>query len=273
MRIRKYIYYCAILMAFLGCYLNKVIANESIFIKRYGFGFERRSSDGKPIVYLSNPSVAEGGGEYNDSSDDVDVRLAVKQSADSVLAFVTFTNNSNQLYFLPKIYYPMRFEKINGEMFDALCDKKISITTGSVSLDYLSGSCPFDFDISEYVKINPTEKVSLQIKLNDMYAFLPGEQDYFIKAVKYKLVKSKWFVFKSIDKIFFSILMRQNHCDKYNQEAIFNNGIVCDDYEFDERMDFFIGHFLKKNDNENSIYVSSNEVSVKVNGSKVRSPY
>ncbi|EKL1787312.1 hypothetical protein PQY14_004594, partial [Salmonella enterica] len=152
MRIRKYIYYCAILMAFLGFYLNKVIANGSIFIKRYGFGFERRSSDGKPIVYLSNPSVAEGGGEYNDSSDDVDVRLAVKQSADSVLAFVTFTNNSNQLYFLPKIYYPMRFEKINGEMFDALCDKKISITTGSVSLDYLSGSCPFDFDISEYVK-------------------------------------------------------------------------------------------------------------------------
>lgn len=255
--------------------MNEALANEIVIIKKYGFGFERRSGDGNPVIYLNNHSVTDEDTGRDYSSGDVDVRLVVKQSVDSVLAIITFFNNSGQSYFLPKIYFPMRFDKGNGQVSDALCGKKISITTGNISLDYLNGSCPFDFDvnISRWVEIKPTESVSLQIKLNDMYAFLPGERDYFVKTLKYKLVRSEWFILKSINKSFFSILMKRNFCDNYNSEAIFDSGVTCDGYEFDERTSFFVEHFWDKDDSDNSIYVNSNEVFVKINGSKIRYPY
>lgn len=271
---KYYICWIGLIVSFFF-FLNETIARESVFIKKYGFGFERRSSDGKPVPYLRAYPVAEDNSESNDSSDDIDVKLIVEQSAENVLAVVIFTNNSSQSYFLPKKYYPMRFEKWDGEMFDALCGNKISITTGDISLDYLRGSCPFDFDsdVSGWVEIKPTKRIFLKIKINDMFAFLPGEHDYFIKTLKYKLVRSKWFVLQSIDKNFSAIFTKQNICDRYNSEAILNSEITCGDYKFNEYMSFGMEHFMEKDDRENSIYVSSNEVSVKIDGSKVKHPY
>ncbi|EHG3460254.1 hypothetical protein JZC40_003991 [Salmonella enterica subsp. enterica serovar Moero] len=276
MQIKNYSHYWIGLIALLILlFFNKALANESVIIKKYGFGFERRSSDGNPVIYPNNYPVTDEDIGRNYSSGDVDVRLVVKQSIDSVLAVITFSNNSSQSYFLPKIYYPMRFDKDNGQVSDALCGKKISIITGDINLDYLNGSCPFDFDvdISRWTEIKPEENISLQIKLNDMYAFLPGERDYYVKTLKYKLVKSKWFVLKSINKSFFSILMKRNSCDNYNSEAIFDSGVTCDDPEFDENISFFVKNFWDKDDSDNSIYANSNEVFVKINGSKIRYPY
>lgn len=276
MKIKRCYRYWIGLIAFLFLpLLNKALANESVIIKKYGFGFERRSSDGTPFIYLSNYFLTDKNSDVDYLPSNIESHLVVKQSITTILAFITFVNNSDQSYFLPKIYYPMHFDKGNGQTSDALCGKKISITTGAINLDYLNGSCPFNFglDIDRWVEIKPKESVSMQIKLNDMYAFLPGERDYFIKTLKYKLVTHKWFLLKSIDKSFFSILMTRNHCDNYNSEAIFGSIVGCGDYEFDESMSFFVRNLLDKDDSDNSIYVDSNEVVVKIDGSKVTYPY
>ena len=50
--------------------------------------------------------------------------------------------------------------------------------------------------------VKPGRSFLLSITLNDMYAFIPGDNYYFIKSSGYKFVNDKWFTLKSINNIF-----------------------------------------------------------------------
>lgn len=77
-------------------------------------------------------------------------------------------------------------------------------TLGIYTLDYLGGSCPFEINTNpeRWNTIKPGRSFLLSITLNDMYAFIPGDNYYFIKSSGYKFVNDKWFTLKSINNIF-----------------------------------------------------------------------
>ncbi|HCP3960901.1 TPA: hypothetical protein ODN21_003594, partial [Escherichia coli] len=70
-----------VLMVFFLCFLPLSIAiaidNENLFVKKYRFGFERRSDNGKPIIYLSH-NLAPEENISNELTNDVVVKLVVK---------------------------------------------------------------------------------------------------------------------------------------------------------------------------------------------------
>ncbi|HCS4550035.1 TPA: hypothetical protein ORP28_003977 [Escherichia coli] len=250
------------------------IDNENLFVKKYRFGFERRSDNGKPIIYLSH-NLAPEENISNELTNDVVVKLVVKPHAENILATITFYNSSTKSYFLPRIYYPKNFQKGNGDVFDALCDDEFLITSGNISLDYLGGFCPFELDLnlSRWVEITAGKKISFDVKLNDMHSFLPSLNNYHIKTLNYKLVRRKWFVLKSINETFLSILMKRYSCNEYDFRAISFSGEGCDNYEFDKNTFFFVNQILDKDDEQHSVHIRSNEFSINIDGSLVKQPY
>lgn len=95
------------------------IDNENLFVKKYRFGFERRSDNGKPIIYLSH-NLAPEENISNELTNDVVVKLVVKPHAENILATITFYNSSTKSYFLPE-YIIQRTSKKEMEMYLMLC--------------------------------------------------------------------------------------------------------------------------------------------------------
>lgn len=245
-------------------------ASESIYAKSYRFGSERRSGDGKPFIYPSS-NLPEYDVSAKNLEQDINVKLFVKQLSDSVLATLVFHNNSVQSYFIPKLYYPMQLEDGKGRTRDALCGEKFIVTSKNIRLDYLSGSCPFDFSpkISDWIEIQPTQSISIEINLSDMYAFLPNDNSYAIKTFDYKIVNRNWFVLQNINEIFLSLTEKKVEC-MFDIES--NSDGMCErNYSEGEMYSFLINSISV--DNNDSAYVSSGEVRVHIDGHTVRSPY
>ena len=120
----------------------------------------------------------------------------------------------------------MKVKDGKGDEYDAICKKPFRINSGNITLDYLGGSCPFEINTNpeRWNTIKPGRSFLLSITLNDMYAFIPGDNYYFIKSSGYKFVNDKWFTLKSIVlMIFFDI----------------NNFTTCDNLLLDEKTFFY----------------------------------
>ena len=79
----------------------------------------------------------------------------------------------------------MKVKDGKGDEYDAICKKPFRINSGNITLDYLGGSCPFEINTNpeRWNTIKPGRSFLLSITLNDMYAFIPGDNYYFISPV------------------------------------------------------------------------------------------
>lgn len=259
---------------FFTCFLYPgTMAADFVFKQKYRFGYERRHTDGKPVIY---PGVVlrEDNGLEDNSMKNIVVSLSVLQRNDNVIATLIFSNKSNKTYFLPTQYYPMRFQKSNGEMYDGLCGESFIITSNDVSLDYLSGSCPFDLDVdmSGWMRIMPGKKVSVSFTLNDMYAFLPGLRNYTLSSQWFKLVTPNWFALKSLNNVFYLTLNKEKKCDSYNIKYFLGEMPWDNTCQLHKNVFFPMWQLIETSDNY-SIYVRANNIMVKINGDVVSSPY
>lgn len=85
--------------------------------------------------------------------------------------------------------------------------------------------------------IKPGRSFLLSITLNDMYAFIPGDNYYFIKSSGYKFVNDKWFTLKSINNIFLYFLNLKINCaDDFFD---INNFTTCNNLLLDEKNTFY----------------------------------
>ncbi|MGN9527753.1 hypothetical protein ACTMQE_17815 [Escherichia coli] len=102
----------------------------------------------------------------------------------------------------------------------------------------LGGSCPFEINtiLNSGMLLNQVV-VLLSITLNDMYAFIPGDNYYFIKSSGYKFVNDKWFTLKSINNIFLYFLNLKINCaDDFFD---INNFTTCNNLLLDEKNTFY----------------------------------
>ncbi|EBK3136936.1 hypothetical protein HGQ19_004352 [Salmonella enterica] len=259
---------------------NQVSADESIFIERYGFGFER-DVDGMPVRHPAinfDECKKKGCDDNISNSENIKVKLMVRQEGETVSAHVNFINYSGDEYFLPKYYYPITIVNGAGEKRHAMCSEKFIISSEDTALDYLSGTCPFDLSINidRWVSIKPKSEISLKIKLNDIYAFIPEASYYFMKVSGYKLVNKKWFISKSINDSFISILELKVNCDNEHFGNVVEHLSVCECHVFDKITHDLIMGMIEQwgNDDErNSIIVGSEQVVVRIDGRQVKLPY
>lgn len=124
----------------------------------------------------------------------------------------------------------MKVKDGKGDEYDAICKKPFRINSGNITLDYLGGSCPFEINTNpeRWNTIKPGRSFLLSITLNDMYAFIPGDNYYFIKSSGYKFVNDKWFTLKSINNIFLYFLNLKINCaDDFLILIILLHVIIC----------------------------------------------
>ena len=107
----------------------------------------------------------------------------------------------------------MKVKDGKGDEYDAICKKPFRINSGNITLDYLGGSCPFEINTNpeRWNTIKPGRSFLLSITLNDMYAFIPGDNYYFIKSSGYKFVNDKWFTLKSINNTCNNLLLDEKN--------------------------------------------------------------
>lgn len=109
---------------------NLVSADENIFIERCGYGFGR-NVDGIPIHHpiINFEKCRKKGFDDNISnSEDIKVKLMVRQQGETVSAHVNFINYSEDEYFLPKYYYPITIMNGAREKRHAMCSEILIIS-------------------------------------------------------------------------------------------------------------------------------------------------
>lgn len=215
-------------------------ADEMVLIKKYGFGLER-DIKGRPLIYpIENYDECKKKCNHMNYIADANAQLAMSKKNNRIFANITFTNNSSTTYFFSKYYLPMKVKDGKGDEYDAICKKPFRINSGNITLDYLGGSCPFEINTNpeRWNTIKPGRSFLLSITLNDMYAFIPGDNYYFIKSSGYKFVNDKWFTLKSINDIFLYFLNLKINCaDDFFD---INNFTTCNNLLLDEKNTFLL---------------------------------
>ncbi|WP_345967809.1 type VI secretion system tip protein TssI/VgrG [Escherichia coli] len=199
--------------------------------------------------------------------------LRFEDATDKEQVYIHAQKNMDTEVLFSKYYLPMKVKDGKGDEYDAICKKPFRINSGNITLDYLGGSCPFEINTNpeRWNTIKPGRSFLLSITLNDMYAFIPGDNYYFIKSSGYKFVNDKWFTLKSINNIFLYFLNLKINCaDDFFD---INNFTTCNNLLLDEKKHFFINQLWAIEDEKNSIYVTPDEISISIDGDNLKLPY
>ncbi|HFP0963294.1 TPA: type VI secretion system tip protein TssI/VgrG, partial [Escherichia coli] len=110
--------------------------------------------------------------------------LRFEDATDKEQVYIHAQKNMDTEVLFSKYYLPMKVKDGKGDEYDAICKKPFRINSGNITLDYLGGSCPFEINTNpeRWNTIKPGRSFLLSITLNDMYAFIPGDNYYFIKS-------------------------------------------------------------------------------------------
>ncbi|WP_349815218.1 type VI secretion system tip protein TssI/VgrG [Escherichia coli] len=166
--------------------------------------------------------------------------LRFEDATDKEQVYIHAQKNMDTEVLFSKYYLPMKVKDGKGDEYDAICKKPFRINSGNITLDYLGGSCPFEINTNpeRWNTIKPGRSFLLSITLNDMYAFIPGDNYYFIKSSGYKFVNDKWFTLKSINNIFLYFLNLKINCaDDFFD---INNFTTCNNLLLDEKNTFLL---------------------------------
>ncbi|ENU7366900.1 type VI secretion system tip protein TssI/VgrG, partial [Escherichia coli] len=199
--------------------------------------------------------------------------LRFEDATDKEQVYIHAQKNMDTEVLFSKYYLPMKVKDGKGDEYDAICKKPFRINSGNITLDYLGGSCPFEINTNpeRWNTIKPGRSFLLSITLNDMYAFIPGDNYYFIKSSGYKFVNDKWFTLKSINNIFLYFLNLKINCaDDFFD---INNFTTCNNLLLDEKNTFLLISYGQLRMKKNSIYVTPDEISISIDGDNLKLPY
>ncbi|EBU3153486.1 hypothetical protein CVQ51_22505 [Salmonella enterica] len=265
-------------------------ANGIVIFKKHTYG---ELSDGQPYSYVSKITNFDDNyvkfftDKKNDEKENnikLFVILKVKTLNDKVLASITFKNKSyyDRYVFIKNLPYNDNNKK---GYFNSLCEDMFSIfTDDNIKLDYLGGGgCQVeDMGIKSWVKIAPRQEMVFTVKLNGSYLFLPGEHNYRMKTAEYLVVDKKWFITRNINENLFSIFDFNYQTCKIEKNPYFfkKEGELCeaDHREVNSLRDFMESSFPRGGDDSFvregaplCCKINSNQISIKINGSKIRS--
>ncbi|EDX3117378.1 hypothetical protein B6O77_004596 [Salmonella enterica subsp. enterica serovar Mississippi] len=265
-------------------------ANGTVVFKKHTYG---ELADGQPYSYISKITnfddnyvkfftSKKNDGKENDIK--LFVTLNVKTLNDKVLASIVFKNKSydNRYIFIENLPYNDSDKK---GYFNSLCEDMFAIfTDNNIKLDYLgSGGCQVgNMGIESWVEIAPQQEMSFTVMLNGSYFFLPGEHNYRIKTAGYLVVDKKWFITRNITENLFSIFDFNYQACKIGKHPYFFKKAdeLCetDPWEVNSLRHFMEYTFTRGGDDsfvgeEEPLCckINSNQISIKINGSKIRS--
>lgn len=206
------------------------------------------------------------------------VTLKVKTLSGKVLASITFKNKSYHDRYIFAGNLPYNSDMKQPYYFYSLCEDMFSIfTDDNIKLDYLGDGCELeDIGMESWVRIAPQQEMTFTVILNGSYLFLPGEHVYRIKTAGYSVVDKKWFSTRNIPERLFPIVdFIYSECKLSRSPYFFKRQTLCEaaPWAVDSLKDFMLGFFPVEYKDPPDFKVYSNVISIKVNGSEIRSFY
>lgn len=182
------------------------LAVDKLTLMKYEYGM--RGWDGVryekgyiyPLPYkYQYPSLTDEENNENLKKLNLKVNLSIDKKEKSVFGTIIIKNYGKKSVFIPDVSFSEN-------------SKNFSIITSNIVIKYLGGLIEYrgNYERDDWLEISPGETVSLTQKLNDKYEFLPGEHFYNISSKEYVVVTEKWFLEKSINDKFSSIITPQN---------------------------------------------------------------
>lgn len=260
-------------------------ANGTVLFKKYTYG---ELIGGHHNVRISN--ISENDDDYvtfltgkkidkKENDTELFVLLKTRMVGNKVLASTTFKNKSyyDRYIFITNIPY-------NRDMkypyyFYSLCEDMFTIfTDNNIKLDFLGVGClPENMEIDSWIKIAPKKEITFTVILNGSYLFLPGEHIYRIKTADYLVVDEKWFVTGKINKKLFSIVdFFYPKCKLKRYSYFFQKeaDLCAVDPWAEDSIEYFMTFYFPEGDKNPSYHkIKSNEVSIKIDGNKIKSFY
>ena len=218
-------------------------------------------------------SISSIESDKNESTYDFKIHVNIQIKSENILAKVIFYNNSKAARFINKKYVPFDFQ---SKISLRPCDIIFLITSGNIKLDYLGSMCNYGsiFDRQDWLEIPAKSNLSFTIKLNDIYAFLPGKNHYDIGTREYLLVDKKWLIQGNIKKVFFSILNWRENCQAVkNKESILTTSSECNSLHNEDNIENFLTQLSYYGESGSSFLIRSNKTSIIINGDEVKSIY
>lgn len=218
---------------------------------------------------------------YKNTKFNADIGLSIEQKNNDVLATVTIKNLGTKTFYIRKIEFPLYLssEKPNkhGVAKSMSCGSGFFVTTSNILLDYLGSMCDYggNFDKEDWAEFQAGETFSYTVMLNDSFEFFHDKKNYEIGTAEYNLVNDEWFLDRDIYNYLFSIFdVELYDCYlKGNVKYIYKKNKICQRYYFrDKGMEktFDMISFDGIN-NDNEINIMSNQVSVGIDGRKIKS--
>ncbi|ECF3155668.1 hypothetical protein ACVUCS_004492 [Salmonella enterica subsp. enterica] len=253
----------------------KKLNAENIITKEYGYGslYWKQERHNKPYIYNIldaneyipegtpirdiTPSYSKGQNENIDAKNALNISLSlyITNEKEDVIATVKFLNKSENSLYIYKKNIPSKD--------NILCDRRFLITSTNIYMDYLGGWCNYGsvFYDQDWLEIPAKNGYSYNIILNKYYAFLPGNHIYNIGTFEHLVVNDKWLLTKRINNLIFRILNWRNTStiNKFKRHP-------------NDSIDNYLYNF-GFNGQPPAFYIRTNEVSIKVDGDKIKSLY
>lgn len=260
-------------------------ANGTVLFKKYTYGAligdhhnvrisKITENDDDYVTFLTGKKT-----DKKENDIELFVTLNTRTIGNKVLASTTFKNKSyyDRYVFITNIPYNRDVKYPN--YFHSLCEDMFSIFTDDyIKLDFLGEGClPENMEIDSWVKIAPQKEMTFTVILNGSYLFLAGEHNYRIKTADYLVVDEKWFVTEKINKKLFSIVDFNYPKCKLNKYSYFfqKEAELCEtDPWAEDSIEYFMNFYFPGGDENFSFHkINSNQVSIKINGNKLKSFY
>lgn len=260
-------------------------ANGTVLFKKYTYGAliggyhnvrisKITENDDNYVTFLT-------GKKLDKKEDDVELFVMLKTRAvgNKVLASTTFKNKSYYDRYIFVTNIPYNRDMKYPYYFYSLCEDMFSIfTDDNIKLDFLGEGClPENMEIDSWIKIAPQKEMTFTVILNGSYLFLPGEHNYRIKTAGYLVVDEKWFVTGEINKKLFSIVdFNYPKCKLKKYSYLFQKEaeLCTADPWAEDSIEYFMTFYFPGGDKNPSYHkINSNQVSIKIDGNKIRSFY
>lgn len=207
------------------------------------------------------------------------VILKMRTVGNKVLASTTLKNKSHYDRYIFITNIPYNHGVKHHDYFYSLCEDMFSIFTDDyIKLEFLGEGClPENMEIDSWVKIAPQQEMTFTVILNGSYLFLAGEHNYQIKTADYLVVDEKWFITEKINKNLFSIVdFNYPKCKLKKYHYFFQKEAeLCEaDPWAEDSIEYFMTLYFPYGDKSPSFHkINSNQVSIKIDGNKIKSFY
>lgn len=253
-------------------------ATGIILTEKYTYG---KSIDGHQHIYKSK--ITDNDSSYvsfftekqaisKKNDIEISVKLNVKTLSQNVLATLEFKNTSKHNLYIDLSTTPLNRDDEYPYYFRSLCKDMFSIFSENVKLDFLGNEC--QFENTDWIKISPQQLINYTIAINGSYLFLPGKHSYQIQTANFFMADKSWFTTENTNKLIFSILdynyptcTLSTHAHYFQKET---DLCEIDPWQLNSIENFMRENFIGGYKNNNFFEISSNRISIIINGDKIK---